>query len=78
MPNLLVGLQNGLKIKVSSCLKAQHSVVVISWGMQMSLHKKLWRMYLQRFRLVEISLLAFFGRIVSSFFLVEMSRENFW
>ena len=33
MPNLLVGLQNGLRIQVSSCLKAQHSVVVISWGM---------------------------------------------
>ena len=35
MPNLLVGLQNGLRIKVSSCLKAQHSVVVISWGINM-------------------------------------------
>ena len=32
MPNPLVGLENGLRFQVSSGLKAQHSVVVISWG----------------------------------------------
>ena len=34
MPNPLVGLENGLRFQVSSALKAQQSVVVISWGIQ--------------------------------------------
>ena len=48
-------------------------------GRECLFRKKWWRMSLQRFCLVEISLLIFFGRIfLQTFFRRDVSSKKFW